>query len=51
MSTILLSKTFISNITSIIRRFWWTGVQEDNSTFLSILDLGMIFAGPKRTAA
>jgi hypothetical protein len=32
MSTVLFSKNFISKITSIIRKFWWAGVQEDNST-------------------
>jgi hypothetical protein len=32
MSTILFSKTFVDRITAIIRRFWWTGVQEDNPT-------------------
>lgn len=31
-STVLFSKTFIAKITSIIRKFWWAGVQEDNST-------------------
>jgi hypothetical protein len=30
MSTVLFSKTFIERIIAIIRRFWWTGVQEDN---------------------
>lgn len=32
MSTILFSKSFVGKITAIIRRFWWTGVQEDNPT-------------------
>jgi len=32
MSTILFSKTFISKITTIIRNFWWAGVQEDNAS-------------------
>ena len=32
MSTVLFSKTFISKITTIIRNFWWAGVQEDNAT-------------------
>ena len=32
MPTMLFSKNFISKITSIIRKFWWAGVQEDNST-------------------
>ena len=32
MSMVLFSKNFISKITSIIRKFWWAGVQEDNST-------------------
>lgn len=32
MSTILFSKTFIDQITTIIRRFWWAGVQEENDT-------------------
>lgn len=31
MSTILFSKKFISRITSITRRFWWTGTTEENS--------------------
>lgn len=30
MSTILFSKKFMDKITTIIRRFWWAGVQEDN---------------------
>jgi hypothetical protein len=29
MSTVLFSKTFIERINTIIRRFWWTGVQEE----------------------
>jgi hypothetical protein len=33
LSVVLSSKKFIEHITSIIRKFWWTGVQEDNSTF------------------
>lgn len=32
MSTGLFSKTFIQKINIVIRRFWWTGVQDDNST-------------------
>jgi hypothetical protein len=32
MSTVLFSKTFIEKINTIIRRFWWTGVQEDQQT-------------------
>ena len=32
MSTVLFSKTFIAKITSIIRKFWWAGVQDENST-------------------
>jgi uncharacterized protein involved in cysteine biosynthesis len=32
MTTILFSKKFISRITSIIRNFWWSGVQEENNT-------------------
>lgn len=32
MSTVLFSKTFVGKITAIIRRFWWTGVQEDGAT-------------------
>jgi hypothetical protein len=32
MSTILFSKTFIDKINSIIRRFWWAGIQEENNT-------------------
>ena len=29
MSTVLFSKTFIANINTILRRFWWAGVQEE----------------------
>jgi hypothetical protein len=29
MSTMLFSKNFTERITSIIRRFWWAGIQED----------------------
>jgi hypothetical protein len=32
MSSVLLSKTFIEKINTIIRRFWWTGVQEELDT-------------------
>jgi hypothetical protein len=32
MSTILFSKTFINKIHSIIQKFWWAGVQAENST-------------------
>lgn len=32
MSTVLFSKTFVQQITAIIRRFWWTGIQEENQT-------------------
>jgi hypothetical protein len=32
MSKVLFSKTFIEKINTIIRRFWWAGVQEDNHT-------------------
>jgi hypothetical protein len=32
MSTVLFSKNFVGKITAIIRKFWWTRVQEDNPT-------------------
>jgi hypothetical protein len=32
MSMALFSKIFISKITSIVRKFWWAGVQDDNLT-------------------
>lgn len=32
MSIVLFSKRFIAKITSIIRKFWWAGVQEENAT-------------------
>lgn len=32
MSTVMFSKKSISKITSIIRRFWWSGVQEENAS-------------------
>ena len=32
MSTILFSKSFLHKITTIIRNFWWTGIQKDNPT-------------------
>jgi hypothetical protein len=32
MSTILFSKTFIEELTTIIKRFWWSRIQEENST-------------------
>jgi hypothetical protein len=32
MSTALFSKSFVGRITAIIRKFWWTGVQEDSPT-------------------
>lgn len=32
MSTVLFSKSLIAKITTIIRRFWWAGVQDDNPT-------------------
>lgn len=34
MSTILFSKTFIEQINTIVRRFWWIGVQEEHQTNL-----------------
>lgn len=34
MSTTLFSKTFVEKITAVIRKFWWTGVQEENPTAL-----------------
>jgi len=32
MSTILFSKTFIEELTTIIKRVWWSRIQEENST-------------------
>ena len=32
MSNILFLKKFLSKLTAIIRNFWWTGVQEDQTT-------------------
>ena len=32
MSTILFSKSFIEQLTTIIKRFWWSGIQEESST-------------------
>jgi hypothetical protein len=32
MSTIVFSKIFIEQINTIIRRFWWAGIQEENPT-------------------
>jgi hypothetical protein len=32
MSNILFSKKFITKLTAIIRNFWWTGVQDDQTT-------------------
>lgn len=32
MTTILFSKKFISKITGIIRKFWWSGIQEENDS-------------------
>lgn len=32
MSTILLSKGTIAKLTSIVRKFWWTGIQKDNDS-------------------
>ena len=32
MSTILFSKTFIAELTTIIKRFLWAGIQEENAT-------------------
>jgi hypothetical protein len=32
MSTVLFSKTFLTQLTAIIRKFWWAGVQEENAT-------------------
>lgn len=37
MSNILFSKKFLASITAIIRRFWWTGIKDDNtSTYLCL---------------
>ena len=32
MSTVLFSNTFVEKINTIIKRFWWAGVQEDYDT-------------------
>jgi hypothetical protein len=32
MSTVLFSRSFIEKINTIIERFWWAGVQEDQRT-------------------
>jgi hypothetical protein len=32
MSNILFSKKFLAKLTAIIRNFWWTGVQDDQTT-------------------
>jgi hypothetical protein len=32
MSNILFTKEFIANLTSIIRKFWWTGVREETNS-------------------
>jgi hypothetical protein len=32
MSNILFSKKFLAKLTTIIRNFWWTGVQDDQTT-------------------
>jgi hypothetical protein len=32
MSTVLFSKTFIQKINTIIKIFWWAGIQEEQST-------------------
>ena len=45
MATILFSTTFINNLTTIIKRFWWTGIQEENA-HLSISGHGRIFVNP-----
>jgi hypothetical protein len=31
MSNILFSKKFLNKLTAIIRRFWWTGVKEEDN--------------------
>uniref|UniRef100_A0A8R7V1A6 Reverse transcriptase zinc-binding domain-containing protein n=1 Tax=Triticum urartu TaxID=4572 RepID=A0A8R7V1A6_TRIUA len=32
MSNILFSKKFLAKLTTIIRNFWWTGIQDDQTT-------------------
>jgi len=32
MATILFSKSFVAELTTIIKRFWWAGIQEENAT-------------------
>ena len=32
MSTVLFSQSFLHKITAIIRKFWWTGIQDDDTT-------------------
>ncbi|XP_047079572.1 uncharacterized protein LOC124690199 [Lolium rigidum] len=32
MSNLLFSKKFLAKLTAIIRKFWWTGVQDDQTT-------------------
>jgi hypothetical protein len=31
MSTILHSKSLLDKLTSIIRKFWWIGIQQENT--------------------
>jgi hypothetical protein len=43
MSNILFSKKFLAKLTAIIRNFWWTGVQEDQTTKSLVLEHGRIY--------
>jgi hypothetical protein len=47
MSTIIFSKTFIEKIISVMRRFWWAGVQQDDPLTLLLTGPVMISANLK----
>jgi hypothetical protein len=44
MAHVLFTKKFLAKITSIIRTFWWAGVQEECGTHPFHFELGMTYA-------
>jgi len=47
MSTVLFSKTFITNINTILRRFWWQEFRKNRTPVSLPITLGMTSANPK----
>jgi hypothetical protein len=53
MSTVLFLKTFVEKINTIIRKFWWAGIQDDDASSPVPLPFapGKISVNPRRMVA